>query len=316
MRPCGDDRDEMTTAADDSADEIAFEAFLAGRPVPGEADGGAPAVAAFAGAVRATATEPGRPNAALAELLATGLLTDQSSPSTRTAPSAGRTPRRSRVRRRRLAMFFPALLAKFLAAGAIAQAATGAGITVVVVTAAGATGVLGDGVQHTISSVVSAETPAVPSGTTDGETSADETEPVETEPVETPAVESPAAEAPAAAEAAFDAKAWADGPTVGQTFGEWVSQGAHNKDALEAAAARAGAEDLRFGQIVSKWAKMKHVPMPEVEGIEDGDTPAAVAPAPTTKTESGDSEQSSHGGGSGRGNSEHSGGGGNGRGHN
>ena len=85
----------MTTAADDSADEIAFEAFLAGRPVPAEADGGFPAVTAFAGAVRATATAPGRPNAALAELLATGLLTDQSSPSTRTAPSTGKSPRRS-----------------------------------------------------------------------------------------------------------------------------------------------------------------------------------------------------------------------------
>ena len=121
----GDDRGEMTTAADDTADEAAFEAFLAGRPVPEEAAD----LAAFAGAVRATATQPGRPNAALAELLATGLLTDQSSPSTRTAPSAGSPPRRSRVRRRRrFAMFFPALLAKFLSAGAVAQAATGAGI--------------------------------------------------------------------------------------------------------------------------------------------------------------------------------------------
>ncbi|MFL6097823.1 MAG: hypothetical protein ACJ71Y_20405, partial [Blastococcus sp.] len=130
----------MTTAADDSADEIAFEAFLAGRPVPAEADGGSPAVTAFAGAVRATATAPGRPNTALAELLATGLRTDQSSPSTRTAPSAGRSPWRSRVRRRRFAMFFPALLAKFLSAGAVAQAASGVGIALVAFTGAGATG--------------------------------------------------------------------------------------------------------------------------------------------------------------------------------
>ena len=99
----------MTTAADDIAGEAAFEAFLARRPVPEEAAD----LAAFAGAVRATATVPGRPNAALAELLATGLLTDQSMPSARTAPSAGSSPRRSRVRRRRrFAMFLPALLAK------------------------------------------------------------------------------------------------------------------------------------------------------------------------------------------------------------
>ena len=134
----------MTTAADDSTDEIAFEAFLAGRPVPAEADGGSP-VAAFAGAVRATATLPGRPNAALAELLATGLLTDQSSPSTRTAVAAGPLPsRRTRDRRRRFAMIFPALLAKFLSAGALAQAATGDTVVVVAVTGAGATGVLGE----------------------------------------------------------------------------------------------------------------------------------------------------------------------------
>ena len=151
----------MTTAADDTADEAAFEAFLAGRPVPAEADGGTSAVLAFAGAVRATATLPGRPSAGLAELLATGLLTDQSSPSIRTAPSAGSSPRRSRVRRRRrLAMFFPALLAKFLSAGAMAQAASGAGIVLVAFTGAGVAGVLPGPVQDTFSSVVSTETAA------------------------------------------------------------------------------------------------------------------------------------------------------------
>ena len=137
----------MTTAADDTAGEAAVEAFLAGRPVPEEAAD----LAAFAGAVRATATLPGRPNAALAELLATGLITDQSSPSTRTAPSAGSSPRRSRVRRRRrFAMFFPALLAKFLSAGAVAQAASGAGIVVVALTGAGVVGVLPRPVHDTI----------------------------------------------------------------------------------------------------------------------------------------------------------------------
>jgi hypothetical protein len=139
----------MTTAADDravdDAVEEAFEAYLVGRPV---ADDGA-GVAAFATAVRSAAIEPGRPNAALAELLSTGLLVDQSAPSPRTAPSR---------RRRRLAMFFPALLAKLLSAGAVAQAATGAGVAVVIVASAGAAGVLPDPVQETFSSIVGTET--------------------------------------------------------------------------------------------------------------------------------------------------------------
>ena len=110
----------MTTAADDSAVENAFEALLAGRPAPDQAAG----LAAFTEAVRMSATSPGRPNAALADLLATGLLVDQSSPSARTARSAGAPPSREpRGRtRRRFAMFVPAVLAKVLSAGAIAQA--------------------------------------------------------------------------------------------------------------------------------------------------------------------------------------------------
>jgi hypothetical protein len=276
----------MTTAADDSADEIAFEAFLAGRPVPAEADDGFPAVTAFAGAVRATATLPGRPNAALAELLATGLLTDQSSPSIRTAPSAGRSPRRSRIRRRRFAMFFPALLAKFLAAGAIAQAATGAGVAVVVVTAAGATGVLGDGVQNTISSVVSTNSDEVTTQddaalTGDGTTTTDPG-----------VVDSTKGETALPVEAAFNAQAWKDaGPAGYKTFGEWVSDGAHNKDALEAAAALAGDENFRFGQIVSQWATKKHMSAEDLaeEGVDlDELTEGDTEPAPVVESETDD----------------------------
>jgi hypothetical protein len=139
----------MTTAADDAALEDAFEAFLAGRPVPDEAAG----TAAFAEAVRSTATRPGRPNAALADLLATGLLTDQSSPPVRTAPSAGR-PRAFRGRiRRRTAMFLPALVAKIAGAGAVAKAAAGAGVVLVVFTGAGSAGVLPDSLQHGFATV-------------------------------------------------------------------------------------------------------------------------------------------------------------------
>src|SRR3954464_7388560 len=160
-RPPGDDGSEMTTAADDSTVENAFEAYLAGRPVPEEAADTLQGVAALAHAVRATATQPGRPSAALAELLATGLLADQPSPSARTAEPAGTPPSRRapRIRRRRFAMFIPALVAKILSAGAIAQAATGAGIVVVAFTGAGAAGVLPGPVQDTVATVVETVTP-------------------------------------------------------------------------------------------------------------------------------------------------------------
>src|ERR1700712_4993545 len=147
MRRRGDDGGEMTTAADDSADEEAFEAFLAGKPVPEQ---GA-TLAAFAGAVRMAATEPGRPNAALAELLATGLLVDQPPLSVRTAK-----------RRRRRIWFISVLFAKIASAGAIAQAATGAGIDLVGFTGVGAVGALPTPVQHTFATVVAAVTPITP----------------------------------------------------------------------------------------------------------------------------------------------------------
>lgn len=131
----------MTTAADDRAVEEAFEALLAGRPVPEDEAGPTVGLVAFTDAVRASATAPGRPHAALAELLATGLTIDRSRPSPRTATQ----------RRRR--MFIPALIAKFLSAGAVAQAATGAGIVLVAFTGAGTAGALPDGVQHGFATV-------------------------------------------------------------------------------------------------------------------------------------------------------------------
>jgi hypothetical protein len=284
----------MTTAADDSTDEIAFEAFLAGRAVPAQADGSSPAVATFAGAVRATATLPGRPNAALAELLATGLLTDQSTPSTRTAPSAGSSPARSRIRRRRFAMFFPALLAKFLAAGAMAQAATGVGIAVVAFTGAGATGLLGDGVQTTLTSVVSAADETTGAVSTPG--SSETADPSETEPVETPAVETPAAETPAAVPPRTAEEARAAGPTSGQTFGAWVHE--------------AFPDGKADGRIVSSWARQKHVPQSEVDAVEGIDDPTPSATV-TPEVETEDATEATHG----HGNSGH-GGLNSGRGHN
>ncbi len=136
----------MTPAADTAA-EKAFEALLAGRPVPPGVQGFG-SVAAFTGAVRATATQPGRPNAALAELLTNGLIVDQPSPSSRTAK-----------RRRRRMWFFTAIIAKIASAGAVAQAATGAAIVLVGFTGAGAAGVLPTSVQHTFATVVDHVTP-------------------------------------------------------------------------------------------------------------------------------------------------------------
>jgi hypothetical protein len=262
----------MTTAADDSAVEDAFEALLAGRPVPE----GAAGLVAFTEAVRASATRPGRPNAALAELLATGLLTDQSSPSVRTARSDGSPQRGARVRnRRRFAMIFPVLLAKILSAGAVAQATAGAGIVVVAVTGAGVVGVLPDPVQDTVATVVETVTPLdleggdedtgdeVVSDEVVGDEVIGEDETGTTDPgtVPTPVVETTAPVE--ATDGEFDAVAWAEnGPAEDQSFGEWVRE-----------AARAGKAD---GKVISEWAHRKG------EKAEDY---VPVTPVPTTEAE-------------------------------
>ncbi len=239
----------MTTAADDSSED-AFEALLAGRPVPE----GAAGLAAFTEAVRTSATRLGRPNAALAELLATGLLADQSSPSARTARSAGSPPprRSSRVRiRRRTAMIFPVLIAKFLSAGAVAQAATGATVAVVAFTGVGAVGALPDPVQDTFATVVAEITPLAPPTS---EEPAEEVVPEETvaEEVETTDGATDVTEGAEAVE--VDVEAWiAAGPADHDSFGAWVSESAHNTDLREALRA----QGKNFGSVISKWAHDK-----------------------------------------------------------
>jgi hypothetical protein len=253
----------MTTAADDSSED-AFEALLAGRPVPE----GAAGLAAFTEAVRTSATRPGRPSAALAELLATGLLTDQSSPSARTARSAGSPPARrsSRVRiRRRTAMIFPILIAKFLSAGAVAQAATGGVVVVVAFTGVGAAGALPAPVQDTFATVVESVTPLEPP-TSDETPDAvpDETvvEVVDVEPAEEVTVAEPTEEV---AETALTKEQWAEwGPAEGQSFGSWVREGAHH-----------GWVD---GTVISEWAHKKHIQW-------DGETAPATPTAEPTEAE-------------------------------
>ena len=285
----------MTTAADDRAVEEAFEASLAGRPVPGEAAG----LAAFTRAVRSTATQPGRPNAALAELLSTGLLTDQSSPSTRTAPAAGPLPSRSaRSRtRRRFTVIVPALIAKFLSAGAIAQAATGAGVVVVVVTGAGATGTLPDGAQDTFSDVTgigeTVEEPVAdvtdPDGTEPVEADDDLTDPGDLPEVEVPETE-PVGDDVVAATGEFDAATWAEGydPEVYESFGAWVSLGAHNKAALAAVLEEGGYKN--FGAMVSAQARSKGMDEDELaDELADEDVDLGDLDGEETETSDDDS---------------------------
>jgi hypothetical protein len=283
----------MTTAADDSAVEDAFEALLAGRPVPE----GAAGLAAFAGAVRATATQPGRPNAALAELLATGLLTAQPSPSTRTARPDGASPSRraSRIRRRRrIAMFFPALLAKLLSAGAVAKAATGAGAVVVALSGAGAAGVLPGPVQDTFATVVSTVTPLEPPTSDDTEADVAPVDGGEAPTDGTTEVAVPSDDAGTSGEGAdggLTLEKWEQGPSPEQSFGSWVSEGA-----------RHGYVD---GQTISQWAHKRNAE----RGGENPVAPPTTVPSaePVDRAEAGDRAggaevpTADHGGSQGRG---------------
>ncbi|TQN43712.1 hypothetical protein FHU33_3175 [Blastococcus colisei] len=156
MSRSSDVGDEMTN---DQFDE-AFECFLVGRPVPAEA---APLVA-FAETVRNSSARPGRPSPQLAELLATGLLTDPVGPSTGTTPTAPESARAaapgpSTRRRRTMFTVLAAAAAKFASAGVAAQAATGVGLALVSVTGAGAAGVLPASIQDGVAEVIESVTP-------------------------------------------------------------------------------------------------------------------------------------------------------------
>jgi hypothetical protein len=218
----------MTTAADDSAVEEAFEAYLAGKPVPEQ---GA-TLAAFAGAMRATATQPGRPNTALAELLATGLLVDQPPLSARTAK-----------RRRRPMWFFTAIFAKIASAGAIAQAATGAGIVLVGFTGVGAAGALPTPVQHGFATVVAAVTPlSPPDGTSAVPKAVESTD--STAPSSSAAAsssEAPEAESAQTTDTATDSAA-ASATSTPKNHGQVVSSLAHERNAARKAAHESGTD--------------------------------------------------------------------------
>jgi hypothetical protein len=227
--------------------------MLAGRPVPSAESG----LVAFTEAVRASATAPGQPSAALAELLVTGLLTDQSSPSTATARSAGRDARRApaRGRRRRLRMLAPALFAKIASAGLAAKAATVAGVAVVGFSTAGFVGALPTPAQHTFATVVDDATPFT---APDPATASATTDPTDTTTAPTddptPATEDPSA--PAAPTTTTDA------PATPTPFGQQVSQMAHEN--------KANGHPGVDGQTVSSMAHQRHASATDESGDDSG----------------------------------------------
>ena len=200
-------------------------------------------------------------------------------------------------------MIVPALIAKFLSAGAVAQAAAGAGVVVVVVTGAGTAGVLPGDTQDAFSDLTGISEPA--------EEPADELlppteggeEPVEddgsldvTDPTlpEDGAVEPTDAELAAAwVEAGTlvtsqeDFKAWlAEGTENGWVTGQAVSAAAHARNEARKAA-RDGVED--------EPVENPEVEAPGVEAPEESDEPEV-------EVESDDAPGNSGGKGGGKGN--------------
>ena len=151
-------------------------------------------------------------------------------------------------------MIFPVLLAKFLAAGAVAQAATGAAVVVVAVTGVGAAGALPAPVQDTFSTVVAAVSPLEPATsekTTQVTTEEVVPEVIVRQEIDTTKETTGDLEVVDDAEAQFTA--WAlDGPAKDEPFSAWVNEGSKDdvKDWLRD-------RGFTFGKVVSAWAKGK-----------------------------------------------------------
>jgi uncharacterized membrane protein YgcG len=220
----------MTTPADARATEAAFEAALAGRPVPAGARG----LTAFTDAVRAEASAPGRPNAALAELLATGLLPDAST------GTVGRPARSSRKRPR---MILSTLVAKFVAAGAVAKVSVAGGaVAALALTGAVTTDVIPlpgedtpvveagdvtDGTDDTTTDGTDGGSTVGGSTDHDSDAGADDvTEDGSTDDVTEDGSTDATVEGPGDVPP-LTAETWAMGPQGTQTFSQWVSSGAN-----------------------------------------------------------------------------------------
>jgi hypothetical protein len=184
-------------------------------------------------------------------------------------------------------MILSALFVKFVSAGAVAQAATGAGVVLVAVTGVGAAGALPASVQDTFATVVATVTPLeAPTSETGEETAPEETLP-ETVPVTVPEViegaEDGTTEDSEAVEAGeFDVATWAQtGPEGHESFSAWVTESAQN-DQLKAALRAKG---VSFGAVVSGWANGKGVDKDVLEALgvtaeEPVDAPAEEVETP------------------------------------
>ncbi len=200
---------------------------------------------AFTDAVRACTTTPGRPNAALAELLATGLLTDQSDPSTRT------TGHPARASRRRPRMLLSTLTAKLAAAGVATKATAATGVVVIALTGTATTVTLA-GSEDTTPAVETPGDPTTGDQTTDEEATDPSTEARHEEDVRTGDDTSTEGDAPVSTPDTVEddstgedegeesgsrtpipddvaaATEWGEGPEPDQAFADWVSEGARN----------------------------------------------------------------------------------------
>jgi hypothetical protein len=271
----------MTTPAEDDAVERAFEALLVGRPTASAESG----LVAFTEAVRASATAPGQPSAALAELLANGLLTDQPSQSRRTARSAGRNARRESVRgrKRRFRMLAPALFAKIASAGLAAKAATVAGVAVVGFSTAGFVGALPTPAQHAFATVVDHATPfTAPDSTATTSPSTDLTGGT---------TDTTGGQAPAAVDTSTTTTT--ETPAAPTPFGQQISQMAHQN--------KADGHPGVDGQAVSSMAHARHssaAAEPGDDGAEqpgDGTITGDDGSDPTGATQPSTEDSSQHG---------------------
>ncbi|MGY1739222.1 MULTISPECIES: hypothetical protein [unclassified Blastococcus] len=323
----------MTPPADARADREAFEAALAGRPAPA----GAEALTAFTAAVRAEATAPGRPNAALAELLATGLLTDPS------RTTVGRPAHSSRKRPR---MILSTLAAKFAAAGAVAKAATAGGaVAAVALTGAATAQVLPiqDDTPAVVESGDATDEVGVPTdGTAPDDLTGEAPEGTGDEGAEGTGDEAPEDGEGDPAQVDVDVtteltpESWAMGPQGEQTFSAWVSAGADAglvrgevvscfAQARQGDAGRPGkprTEDCiaRFAPTPAEPEQEPVVPAPDAstgdsapEVVEEETVEPAPAPAATGGSVAGNGHgNGGNGGGNGQGNAGGNGNGGNG----
>ena len=162
-------------------------------------------------------------------------------------------------------MTIPVLLAKFLSAGAVAQAATGATVVVVAFTGAGATGVLGDDVKDTLTTVVGVTDESTQDAPAADATLADAT----TDPGDVAGPDGGTSVAVDAVDEVEAAAAWAEGPDAGDytSFGQWVSTAAGDK-AMRAELERMG---YRFSELVRSHAQDKGMTDDELQSELDGE---------------------------------------------